>query len=445
MARKWFMVLTAVSVLAHAAPAADIRLAVTANAKASLAGTPADGVLAGGLGARAAWAGEQKSAAGGAAAIDMGGFLPVRHEKFNPAIDDEIGRVFAAGLQRYGFDFVCPSPADLAFGYDYLDDVSDEEMPMLASNLLHAGEAFWRLFEIRELSGVSVCFFSAPAAGPADGADWNGFELADAAGILSSAVPEVRESQNPGLVIALVHERLGGGTDWLSKFAETGVDAVVALSSEPVNRREGNLWLASVPDNGRMAAEILIETGADGTIANVSCGHVLLDEETYANPGADEYLESAFQAMREKFSLAAGGPYPLQNLMEEEDTLSLYSGNSRCLECHEDQYEQWRQTRHASAFDSLFETNRHWIAKCQMCHVTGMGRSDGFLSIVKTPEMAGVNCETCHGPGTGHSDAMGTEYIRPGDSKSMCAQCHDAENSPDFEANFEAYLEKVTH
>ena len=132
-----------------------------------------------------------------------------------------------------------------------------------------------------------------------------------------------------------------------------------------------------------------------------------------------------------------------------------YVGNKACITCHKAEYEDWKRSPHAKAYELLLKGKRvspkqkagledkdfQKDGKCVKCHATGARKEGGFVDIESTPEMAGVGCESCHGPGSEYrhihkkrpldfkrSDARaaGAIYATLGD-KEACDNCH----SPD--------------
>lgn len=160
-------------------------------------------------------------------------------------------------------------------------------------------------------------------------------------------------------------------------------------------------------------------------------------------------------------------------------TGSTFVGVDRCSECHPGTTDHWKTTPHSHALESLdpsgqrkgFErlngVPRMFDPECLSCHVTGWEPQEyiryrsGFLNreFATTEEealleerLAGNQCENCHGPGSRH-----VELVEAGDidlaseemritleqAKTVCYQCHDADNSPDFD--FDEYWPKVEH
>lgn len=139
------------------------------------------------------------------------------------------------------------------------------------------------------------------------------------------------------------------------------------------------------------------------------------------------------------------------------ESRAQYLGAARCKACHLVQSKSWEQTGMAKSFEVLkpgaaakAKTSRKLDPKkdytrdaaCISCHVTGFGKPGGFVSIEKTPLLAGVQCETCHGPGGGYlkpnlMSLQNKEYKRaellaagltaPEDK--ICITCHN-EKSP---------------
>lgn len=131
-----------------------------------------------------------------------------------------------------------------------------------------------------------------------------------------------------------------------------------------------------------------------------------------------------------------------------------FVGPGKCKECHEKQYASWKKTRMANSFNVLRPGEKaqekrtagldpdmdytHYET-CLPCHTTGYGLVGGFVSIEKTPDMAGVTCEACHGHGGTYvgtvmdprnptfktSTAREAGLIYP-PTETVCLGCHNA-------------------
>lgn len=119
-----------------------------------------------------------------------------------------------------------------------------------------------------------------------------------------------------------------------------------------------------------------------------------------------------------------------------------YVGDAKCVSCHYAAGKSHEATKHARAWRTLEEaeaTGRYawpvtWYPDCIACHTVGYGERGGFSSPEATPDLRGVGCEACHGAGSGHS--ADPPAIRLGKVGSLrCTQCHDYEQSPDFDYN----------
>ncbi len=149
-----------------------------------------------------------------------------------------------------------------------------------------------------------------------------------------------------------------------------------------------------------------------------------------------------------------------------------FAGSQACAECHEEAYEVWEQSGHATALTTLEEARprRDGDPECLSCHVVGWAPQrfepfeGGFAGADKTPHLAHQGCENCHGPAAAHTavergDVRATEAERDrlraeikltlatpdGKQKAVnnCLECHDLDNSPTFD--FDEYWPAVEH
>ena len=67
-----------------------------------------------------------------------------------------------------------------------------------------------------------------------------------------------------------------------------------------------------------------------------------------------------------------------------------FIGSEKCSQCHEKQFEEWKDSLHAKSTIHLSEHQKN-DARCQLCHNPS--------SLTEKNLSASVHCETCHGPG----------------------------------------------
>ncbi|GBD96242.1 MAG TPA: hypothetical protein ENG83_10355 [Nitrospirae bacterium] len=152
-----------------------------------------------------------------------------------------------------------------------------------------------------------------------------------------------------------------------------------------------------------------------------------------------------------------------------------YVGAKKCKACHMKQYKSWKKTAMATSFENLKpgvkadakktvgldpEKDYTTDADCLKCHTTGYGKG-GFVSMEKTPKLAGVQCEGCHGPGGEYkkimkknkkfklADAKAAGLIIPSEDEKGCLVCHggdspfNAKVDAKYKFNFKEKLEKT--
>ena len=141
-------------------------------------------------------------------------------------------------------------------------------------------------------------------------------------------------------------------------------------------------------------------------------------------------------------------------------TLALYLGAEKCLDCHKNQYSQWKNTRHANAFNTLRKDKHEQNPNCQKCHTTGFKNFNGFDNLSSTPDMINVQCEACHGHMFKHLHKIRNNALSENNIKKIagnqdqiqnfksvdtfiCIKCHDKEHDPDF--NFEEDKKNIIH
>ncbi len=120
-----------------------------------------------------------------------------------------------------------------------------------------------------------------------------------------------------------------------------------------------------------------------------------------------------------------------------------YVGAQACAMCHPSVHQQYTNTAHAKAYQTLKNIGMHNNSRCLSCHTVGYN-SGGFVNESTTPNLAGVQCENCHGPGGQH--LTNPVAIRPiiTQSAMMCGGCHTDAHHPTYDEWTESGHSAVT-
>ena len=124
----------------------------------------------------------------------------------------------------------------------------------------------------------------------------------------------------------------------------------------------------------------------------------------------------------------------IEPVIAEDNT---YVGSQACMECHEDQYENYMAySKKAHSYESV-KVMRKGLTDaeyqdCLKCHATGYGQAGGFISVDETPELQNLGCESCHGPGSDHADSGDPDDIIGELSAADCERCHNSERVENF-------------
>lgn len=109
-----------------------------------------------------------------------------------------------------------------------------------------------------------------------------------------------------------------------------------------------------------------------------------------------------------------------------------------CKSCHKKEWQAWHRSPHAASWQTLNEKHKTKSAACLSCHVSGLGRRDGFINENLTPGLAAVTCTSCHlmNRAAGHKK---TKII----TQKQCLNCHNETRDADFD--FAGALKRLEH
>jgi hypothetical protein len=336
-------------------------------------------------------------------------------------------------------------------------------------------EGFTRPYRVIEVGGKRIGVTSVLGAKHRDAfKNLGDITVSDPVEALSKVAPELAAKQCD-LQVLLVHGDPQEADELARKFPQFQIVAAAGGAEEPP-ARPGKIA-------GSTAARI--EAGHKGMYAIVlgvfddpdpkkqyRYQRVPLDSRFAESPEMQAKLV-AYQRELETMTLAGLGLNGVANPDGE------YAGSAACADCHTKAWSVYENTPHYHATDTLVhkvEPPRHFDPECLSCHVTGWNPQEyfpftsGYMGLTETPDMLQNGCENCHGPAAAHvaaesgevqaTDAeraalleglrmkiIPNEGNKPGQALgevvTKCMQCHDLDNSPDFD--FQKWWPKVKH
>lgn len=277
------------------------------------------------------------------------------------------------------------------------------------------------------------------------GAAPRGFKIGDPVEAARRAVPEAR--QQADVVIALGYLNPEQASRLAAQVA--GIDAIIAANSQsegayftpPLTVGQTLILFASYET--RMLGELRAYREASGKYS-LRTRFISLDETFPEDTAAAKLAAAANEAeegtRNQSKKLLTDWLDDSRSVKPASGEAIAYASSKACAQCHQAQYIQWANSRHAHATDKLPPRWIEFEAGCLSCHATAQRVTGGKLELAR---LQSVQCEQCHGPGVEHIQKPGKGYGRVANVQAMCASCHTAEVSPNFD--FQAAWAKIKH
>jgi hypothetical protein len=343
-------------------------------------------------------------------------------------------------MQLLAYDAVTPGEREFGFGYQYfLDLVRQRKLTVVSANLLdkQTEKPVFRPYVVVKKLGVKVAIGGLIGKAIPMGAAQDSVTVEDPLVVAQKLVPEMRKKAS--VVVLLAHMGRVDAEDLAAQVP--GIDVLVVghhpglvLTSRKVNQ---TISVAS-GEQGQNIGETYVDV--DGKTATAREGKVLVllpevgERADIAKLSKD--LQDTLDARQRKQQQETAAT--LNNTMRPG--LPRYLGQDACVSCHQSEYEHWKSSPHAIAFETLKKAGKESTAECVSCHVTGFQQPGGFQSAATTASMVNVQCESCHGMGTFHNMLAGTKGAV---AESVCITCHNTAQDKDW--NYAAKLPKVSH
>jgi len=319
----------------------------------------------------------------------------------------------ARALARARYDAIGLGEAEFLLGLQRLRDLRGRYgLPLVCANVRTAGgQAVVPPHVVRRVAGMRVGIFAviADRAWGFPRREWR--EGLTVEPPLAAARREARALAGCDVVVALAHQPLEESAE-LARQVE-GLDLVVAGRAHRLLRTPR-----------RIGGTLLVAPGPAGRVLGARV------------PDAPWMMDMYWKYVEQ----SNNSPPPDWN---QTPIPPRYEPAEACTECHKPEYEHWRTTGHAHAYDSVRRAGRHRDPECLLCHTMGLGRKGGFVSMDKTPALGRVTCQACHVVTADHEEKGVVPDPRMSISSRLCMSCHGPVQSPDFD--YFQYKPKILH
>jgi 2',3'-cyclic-nucleotide 2'-phosphodiesterase (5'-nucleotidase family) len=354
-------------------------------------------------------------------------------------MDKEQSRFLCEVFGSFGFDAIGLGEMDLTYGLGFLREMIESyKLPFTNANcrLKKTGDLILPPYLVVEKAGIRFGIISVldpeRKIMTVTSKD-DEFLVEDPVAALRTLIPEIRKEAQTIVLLGHVGDQK---IESLLQEVE-GVDIAVtghAFRTLQTERAVGQTVLLTAVFEGRQLGRADCEIGQDGSVKAFSVAITDMDDSVTSDPVMLQKVEQ-FKEHLEELRLALRGAHQQVKGSDEEEFL----GERTCIKCHQDVWEIVKESGHQNAMTTLRDKGQTFNPDCLVCHVVGYVYKGGYDDRPPFNRLGNVQCEACHGYGTMH--------MRDGkwkaQARSSCVECHDKENSPEFD--FATYWERIKH
>ena len=363
--------------------------------------------------------------------LDAGNFSST-----NPTFNNRGIEKILTGFKRINYDAINLSINDLKLSWSYVKETKNtHNLPFISANIFSKNNLKSLvdpyLFLSKKDSLINIGVFGLTQSNvniPNDITIMNPYEIA------SKIVPEMKERCD--IVICLADLNMREIEKLLDKCPD--IDVVIQSGSKQ-----------QIPRPIRIRNTRVVNAGTKGQYVGVLELKLNESKEVVADHG---YLKPLDRSVSDVSVITQQNVIDLPKKKREITAKGIptdYATALFCKTCHLPQYQIWKSSPHAKAFESIEKKQVSQKSECFQCHTTGYLLS-GFTRINQTPHLKGVQCEACHGPQKSHIYQVMSLKVKkrnydiklksmitplPTVDEYSCYKCHTEKTDPTFKYN----------
>ena len=354
-------------------------------------------------------------------------------------LDELRARANMEAMKAMGYDAILFTPEELRFGADFSTQIAAElQLPFISTTQLSLGESIGVIQPdfIKEMPPHKSLVLGVGAVGN-QGLKHLSDTLAHQIG--------VRKGEETTVI--LLSGLAKKDNRWIARQVRE-IDIIISM--QPKSRgmqfeRVGQTVVAYCTPHGETLGQIDLKLDEHGKIADFRLQEHFMDETVPDHDVVRTILNDFYHKVAVDEALQALGKPLFTSERLESDKSNNYVGSIACQTCHQPEFNQWKTTRHAFAFNTLLKAQKHFYPDCVSCHVVGFGYQTGYTVREDQDHFRNVGCETCHGPGGKHIVQPSSQNIRGTVEEKICLECHNQEHSPGFQERIDLAIPKVNH
>ncbi|MBI5168321.1 MAG: hypothetical protein HZA61_02415 [Candidatus Eisenbacteria bacterium] len=394
----------------------------------------------GGLARRAAFVDSVRAEHDQVVLVDAGGFFPETDSQ------RDAGPFVMQTMNAIGTAASNVGDKELRFGYAFLREaVRESGLPVVSANLYdrRTGRLAFAPYVIVPAGRARVGVFGLMSGSADLGPARDSLRVEDAE---TAAVRTVAELKKKGATVIVLLSQLGKVESEDLVNAVEGIDAAITGRNVPMLQRGRvikNTVVCYGGEQGWYIGRTSLALDAAGRSLSGENDMIMLGPEVEAKPAVFDVVKAFEDALNDRLRRLEKERAAAAALTAEDsdgDAVDHYVGAEVCGRCHKAEYDQWRTTPHARAWQTLVDEKKDATPECVRCHVVGYQKPGGFRTADDASRLGNVQCENCHGVGTQHEAYAATKAQVP---EPVCRGCHDATTSPVFQ--FALYRPHILH
>jgi len=379
--------------------------------------------------------------------VDNGGFFPETDDYQDQAW------FLMQSMVVLGTDAVGVSEKELRYGRAFLlANAKQSRLPLVCANLIDktTNKTLVAPYVLKKVGNVTVGIFGLTSDKADLGPARDSVAVDDPTVAGRRVIAEMRKK---GASVIVLLSQLGKieSEDYVT--AVDSIDVVICGRAVPLlqkGRMVKNTIACYGGEQGQYLGRTIVNLDAHGRMVTADNETALLGpevgeradilalvksfEDSFNDKLRKREKEKALQDEAKRASGASGASGPTDQAQDH------YVGGDICQRCHKAEYDQWKTTKHAQAWQTLVDAKKDANADCIGCHVAGYKKPGGFQTGEDAARLGNVQCENCHGMGTLHDASVAATKKLTAET---CQKCHTSNTSPTFD--FSVYEPHILH